>query len=142
MPIFAVSDVVYQALIAAAATVILAYLQMRTRASVQDAAAEASAASGHAAGAAREVRRTLQDNTAATDGKLAGLATVAAATHALVNNNMAVQLRLNAVLARRLAELTGDPEDARAADLAERLAAEHAAKQDGVDRQAREDLGT
>ena len=165
--LFAVSDVVYQALIAAAVAVILGYLQMRTQTAVKRAADSASEAATHAAAVAKvltaktdqaassaakavevvavkaeEVKQTLSDNTEATAAKLEGLAKVAVATHTLVNSNMAQQLRLNAAVTRRLADLTREPADAKAADLAEQLSAEHAAKQAVVDRQAREDVGT
>ncbi len=53
---------------------------------------------------------------------------IAVATHVLVNNNMAVQLRLHAATARRLAKLTNDIVDMEAADLAENLAREHDGK--------------
>ncbi len=43
------------------------------------------------------------------------------ATHQLVNSGALIQLRLTAVLSRRLAELTKAPEDALAADRAEEL---------------------
>jgi len=49
--------------------------------------------------------------------------------HVLVNGNMGVQMRLNMVQARRLAELTKSPDDIRLAQEAERLFFEHQAKQ-------------
>jgi hypothetical protein len=55
--------------------------------------------------------------------------------HTLVNSNMGVQLEISAVFARRIAIMTKDPEDLRAADLAERYLAEHQAKQSIVDKQ-------
>ena len=81
----------------------------------------------------KQVKRVLSAATATTDAKLDGIAEVSAKTHTLVNSNMAVQLRLNAVIARRLANLTGEESDARAADLAEQLDREHSAKQATVD---------
>jgi hypothetical protein len=80
------------------------------------------------------VKRRLDETTSATSHKLDGLAKVAKDTHTLVNSNMAAQLRLNAAVTRRLAGVTGRPEDAKAADLAEALYGEHEAKQAKVDR--------
>ena len=58
--------------------------------------------------------------------------------HTLVNSNMGVQLRLNATLSRRVADLTTDYEEKRlatkAAELAESLLTEHEGKQAIVDR--------
>ncbi len=55
---------------------------------------------------------------------------IAAQTHTLVNSNMAVQLRLHATTARRLANLTNDVVDMETAHLAESLAKEHDGKAD------------
>jgi hypothetical protein len=54
-------------------------------------------------------------------------------THTLVNSNMGIQLRLNSVALRRIASLTGLPDDAAAASLAESAYAEHLKKQALVD---------
>jgi hypothetical protein len=53
--------------------------------------------------------------------------------HTLVNNNMAIQLKLNAVTLRRMAGLTQEVGDIEAAAAAEKLYAEHMAKQALVD---------
>lgn len=89
---------------------------------------------------AETVKQVLEENTAATSGKLDGLSKVAAATHVLVNNNMAIQLKLNAAVTRRLADLTKTAEDVAAADAADTALREHMAKQAVVDsREGRED---
>jgi len=49
--------------------------------------------------------------------------------HVLVNGNMGVQLRLNMVQARRIADLTHSPADVHLAEEAERLFLDHEAKQ-------------
>lgn len=54
-------------------------------------------------------------------------------THILVNERMAIQLRLSARSARRTADLTKDPEDERLALEAEKLLREHMAQQQLVD---------
>jgi len=108
-------------------------LQVLARWDAARTAAKAQAAASNAATQVSAVKRTLETATATSDAKLDSLGKVATATHALVNNNMAVQLRLNAALARRLAELTRDLSDIRAADLADQLLAEHEAKQAVVD---------
>lgn len=79
------------------------------------------------------VKETLAQNTQATDGKLAGLADVAAKTHLLVNSAMAAALKSTAVALRRIAEITKDPADLQAAEVAELASGEHAVKQAAVD---------
>jgi hypothetical protein len=133
LPIAVVSDVVWQALIAAAVTLILARMQRDTKKAVKEAGDEATASADAARVRTEEVRRVLSTTTQATGEKLDGLAKVAKDTHTLVNNNMGVQLRLNAELSRWKADQTKHPEDAAAADAAERLYAEHVAKQAVVD---------
>lgn len=56
-------------------------------------------------------------------------------THTLVNSNMGVQLRLNAVVTRRLADLTRSPEDEAMAEQSAKLLLEHEGKQEIVDSQ-------
>lgn len=123
------SDVVWQALIAAAVTLTLAWMNQRTKDAVVKTGKEA-------AGKAEEVKTTLEATTTKQAETLEGMAKVGEATHVLVNNNMAIQLKLNAVLARRLAETTKAASDLAAAVTAERLLAEHEAKQTVVDSHA------
>jgi hypothetical protein len=82
-----------------------------------------------------EVRQSLETNNEIGNNKLDKLAKVAEATHALVNNNMAVQLRLNALVTRRLANLTNLEIDIEEANAAEKLYLEHIEKQKIVDSQ-------
>ncbi len=70
-----------------------------------------------------------------TSAKLTGLARVAAATHALVNNAMGMQLKAHALMARELAALRGDPASAKVAEVAEEAYLEHQRKQSLVDAQ-------
>lgn len=53
--------------------------------------------------------------------------------HTLVNSNMAVQLQLNAVLARRMANKTKDPDDEKAAIISEEALRKHQAQQGIID---------
>lgn len=57
--------------------------------------------------------------------------------HVLTNSGLGLQLRINAVMARRLATMTGDPIDQENAVNAERLLAEHDVKQSQVDQEAK-----
>lgn len=75
----------------------------------------------------------LEKTTSVADTKLNAIAKVADATHKLTNSNMGVQLRLTAGMARRVADLTGNPKDVQAADEAEQLCKEHQTQQDKVD---------
>ena len=84
------------------------------------------------------VRDDLALNTEVTEinsGKVSALTEVSHQTHTLVNSNMGVQLALNAVLAQRIAVITKDPEDVKAAELAERYLKEHLEKQRIADNQ-------
>ncbi len=82
-----------------------------------------------------EVASALSDQNEQTSNKLDGLAQVARDTHTLVNSNMAVQLKLNAVMSRRLANMpNATDDDKRAAELSEKLFHEHEVKQATVDK--------
>jgi hypothetical protein len=92
------------------------------------------------AGMAEEVRTTLKSSTQSSNdklddvaatltGKLDTIGLVADATHTLVNGNMSVQMKLASVALRRIADLTNEPDDEKAAELAEKAYAEHQAKQ-------------
>lgn len=65
--------------------------------------------------------------------KVAQVEKTGEAVHVLVNSNMGLQLRVSAVALRRVADMTSDTGDARAAEMAEQLLAEHEAKQAAVD---------
>lgn len=82
---------------------------------------------------AEDVKKALVVSDGKTSDKLAELGTVAAATHTLVNNSMQIQLGYNAIMARRIAHMTKMPDDVAAADLADKLLAEHVSKQAVVD---------
>lgn len=75
-----------------------------------------------------DVRKALLVTDAKTDAKLTAI-------HGLVNSSMSEVLKLNAITSRRLANMTHSLEDGKAADLAERLSAEHDSKQRLVDKQ-------
>ena len=83
------------------------------------------------------VRTDLAINTEANSEKLDGLTETNKQIHTLVNSNMGVQLEISAVFARRIAVITKDPEDLKAADLAERYLKEHQEKQGIVDKQSK-----
>jgi hypothetical protein len=81
---------------------------------------------------ADELRSTLaqtssrQEFTTEANGrKLAEIAGLAKATHAMVHDNMSTQFALNQKVTRKLADITRDPEDVRVADLAAARCREH-----------------
>src|SRR5678815_2998734 len=80
-----------------------------------------------------KVRVDLVRQNAETTGKMDEIARVGVDTHTLVNSNMGVQLKLNAALSRRMANITKSNEDIQAAELAEIALAEHIKKQAIVD---------
>ena len=69
----------------------------------------------------------------ARDVKLDALSVVTSDVHKLVNSNMGAQLKISAIFARRISDLTSKPQDATIAAEAERLLADHIAKQAIVD---------
>jgi hypothetical protein len=93
----ALSDPVWNALIAGVVTLVIAYFQRQA------------------------------------NQKLDGISKTGESVHLLVNSSMSNQLRLTAVVTRRLAGVTKDPTDAAAATLAEKLYHDHAVKQSEVD---------
>lgn len=82
-----------------------------------------------------EVKVDLAKTSAITEKKLDKIEETGEKVHTLVNSNMGVQLKLNAALASRIAEMTKDPEDIKAAALAQTLLHEHEAKQTLVDQE-------
>lgn len=85
---------------------------------------------------ASDLKASSSDSNTKLDGLIAQSADqtkVMDATHTLVNNAMAAQLRLNKAVTRRLANMTGDPIDIEAADVAEIAYDEHQKKQQVVD---------
>jgi hypothetical protein len=114
-----VSDVVWQALIAGVVAVVLAYMQMKTRQTVQSTA-------DRAATKAEEARTTLDNTNQRTDKKLDSI-------HTLVNSAMARQMQITCTALKRLADMTGKIEDADAAAEAQRIYDEHLKKQGVVD---------
>jgi len=130
MMLLAVSDVVWQALIAACLAIVLAVLKYSSEKRADDRAAAAALK-------VEEVKTTLDASTTKQGNALHEIQETTTATHTLVNSASLVQLRLYAVAARRIAGLTGNKDDLEAADLAEKLALDHAAKQDKVDADAK-----
>jgi hypothetical protein len=85
-----------------------------------------------AADKAEKVRTDLLESNVNVAGQLAQLQNTADDTHILVNNAMAVQLKLTAEKARRVAQLTKNPIDIAEADAADAALKEHLARQDRV----------
>ena len=122
-------------------TLILKFIQDRTIA--REARADAMEARGASAAATRAsleaakkveaVRVDLQGSQQRTANTLAGLVKVSHDTHVLVNNNMAIQLKLAAELSEFKAATTNKPEDIQAALYARTLYQEHLNKQALVD---------
>ena len=102
---------------------VLAVEQVRevTTASAKAAAVKAETA----AIKVEETKSALHGYQQILDRKLEGLAQVTRTVHRLLNGRMGTQLKLAAILSRRLAEMTKLPEDLHAAEMAERLSREH-----------------
>ena len=100
----------------------------------------ANVLAARAASKVEQVRETLVDTREATNvnhaenaRSLEALKKVAKETHILVNNKMAIQLRMTAGALRRIADMTKDPEDEKAALIADAAYREHLGKQLVVD---------
>lgn len=102
-----------------------------------EAATKADAAAAEAAAAAAktaQVKEDLKQTNIRRKAQLDHIEATGEKTHTLANANMGAQLRLNVIASRRLADLTGEPADMAAANLAEKTLREHEAKQAAVDK--------
>jgi hypothetical protein len=79
------------------------------------------------------VRTQLLDTQSATHRQLQNIQRTSDDTHVLVNNNMAIQLKISAMALRRVADLTKEEGDQAAAQEAEKSLTEHLGKQAHVD---------
>lgn len=142
--LFAVSDPVWNAIIAGIVTIVLAWIGRQTKVAVESTAKEVKSAvqvaSSKAVVAANEARAVVMENTATQNEKLEEIHKVATEAkktgedvHTLVNSNMGTQLRISMVALRRVAELTNHPDDKAAAELAEKSYHDHQNKQTIVD---------
>lgn len=80
-----------------------------------------------------EVAERLAEINKANSEKLDGLVKVTDVTHSLVNSAMGVQLKISAIALRRVSELSGNADDAKAAELAESARIAHEANQRKLD---------
>lgn len=134
--LFALGDIVYQAFIAGVVTMVMAYMAQRASAKAEEVKLALARSDVAAAQRAAELAHTVGAIAQEYDHKLTAIAKTGEAVHVLVNSNMAIQLKLNATVTRRLANMTHDETDGIAADLAEQLFHEHERKQKQVDAQA------
>lgn len=105
----------------------MAYLNYRTQLVVEKTAKDAAVK-------VEKVKENLELTNAATDAKLTDIVETGDKVHILVNNNMAIQLKVSALALRRVAELTKDPMDIDAAEVAEKAYRDHQVRQGVVDR--------
>lgn len=123
------------AIMASAATLLIAYTGFRKMKHLQGkAATKAAEDAAHAAEKVEGVRLNLEGNQRQVTGQLESIEQTGKDTHTLVNNKMAIQLKINADKSRRLAEITKDPADILEALEAERMLDEHLGRQGNVDR--------
>jgi hypothetical protein len=132
--LFAVSDVVWNAVIGAIMTIVVAWMQMRTKLSVDKGNDDNAKVAGVQAKKTEEVKVALATNTADTNKRLDDQGKTLVTVHTLVNNDMHKALATIADLARWKANQTQVPEDAHAADAAELNLKAHDFKQDTVDK--------
>jgi len=117
--------------------VLLARIQRQGAAaavSVSAVAEEAKISRKELASQTADVAKALEISTESANKQLTSI-------HTLVNANMGAQLKISAVALRRVADLTKHPDDAIAAETAERLLAEHVSKQAAVDAETKKKGG-
>lgn len=76
---------------------------------------------------------TSSGSTASVTDKVAKVEKITVAVHGLVNGAMGLQLKLNAVISKRLASITRDSNDIEVANLADKIYADHQAAQAIID---------
>lgn len=157
MVLFAVSDAVWNAIIAAAVTLILAKMADRAKRAAETSAkmtqdqvaesgkatvAKVSEAKGAAILAAQKaaenvegVKTVLAHQSAAVTKKIDGLVEVSDKIHVAVNSRLGLALQTIVNFARERATRTGDPNDDAVAKSAERDSDEHARQQFVIDSQ-------
>lgn len=113
--LFAVSDVVWQALIGAAVTLVLARMAQRAARKVE------------------EVKTTLSETTKETDKKLDSIARVGEMTHDLCNSAMLEQKRMHMVKCEAAAQETPSAVNIAEARVAKETYDEHKSKQEQMD---------
>lgn len=124
---------IIQALIAGIVTVILAYFQLKITLAIKAAELSAKIEAQKVATKVEVATVKAEMATATQTAALAAVTEVATKTHSLVNSDFGELLKSSAALARWKATQTGKPEDAQAAETAEKRSAEHEAAQVRVD---------
>lgn len=126
------SDVVWQALIAAVVTLVLAWMQRATKKAVEGVKDANLVASDAATTRAAEVKTDLLKAASKVESQLERVEklgvsthTLSVANHTLLNGGMEIQLQIAALALRRVADMGGDELDIRAAEYAEQRLAEH-----------------
>lgn len=82
---------------------------------------------------AAEVKQTVIQTTADQNEKLDAIAKQGEIIHTIVNGKMSIQLKVNAELARKIADLTHDPKDIAFAEMAEKTYKTYMATQSQVE---------
>lgn len=117
-----ISEAMFSTIIAGIVAIFLGYMQYSTKVSVVQSAEKVEIVKTTLDEAKEEIVEKVDEIVVTTDK-----------VHGLVNSNMAIQLKISAVALRRLADLTKNPTDIQAAELAEASLEEHMRKQKIVD---------
>jgi len=104
----------------------IAYMQYRTKAAVTSAAAESKVGTD-------KVAEALVATTSHLDDKLVDISNMGQQNHMLLNSAMGAQKKALAVTARAKANITHDPVDIKAAEVAEADLLDHERKQAALD---------
>lgn len=145
------TETVWQAVIAAAVTIILSIIQLwtviiqlRTKKTIEEtttAAArkveEVKATARHAATKVEEVKETFMRDAIVKDELLNSLVDVTNKTFALANGAFSAQLEIASTALRKIADMQASPENLEAAEVAERLFRQHKDKRSAIDQGGR-----
>lgn len=138
-----IPDAAWQGLFATIVTIVLAYMQLQTRNSVDEgnikvdnAIEKADEAIVKTEAAVETVTDKMQEVASNQHQKLEVIGLVADKTHAIVNSDSLAKDKIVALVLKQLSLLTKDPQDIEAARLAEVQYEENLAKQKALEEKA------
>jgi hypothetical protein len=142
--LFAVSDIVWQAVIGAVVTIVLAWMQRQTQIAVaqtgkktQETVTETATAAAEKVAEVKVHLETVtaknEEKAAVVEQKIDEIAKVGKISHDLANSAMASQKRMMADVSKAKADESGSPTDRALADAAETAYQAHIAGQEASD---------
>jgi hypothetical protein len=125
--------ILWQSIIASLMTLAITSMQLRTQNLVDKHAATTAAKVDEAAQKVADVKTTLKETVAEQDSKLEGIAKIGQETKQFVNGSMKNQLQLQLDTATAKAEITENPVDLKAAELAQKALDTHVESEKAIE---------